>query len=145
MEGGLAAAIARWNTGVASAHLCVLKAGDVVLTVKIDDTAWHAGTDNNPTGEKYGRTAFWRTNNINENSIGVELEGYADAHDGGFTAAQIDACVKIASWARVKYKVLHQHTMDQIPGHHLHSELSTNRIDPGATFPIDTILQRSAS
>lgn len=143
MEGYLPGAIARWNGGFAGAHLCVLKNGTVVLTCKIQDVAYHAGTDNSQFGGTYGRSLFWRSHNINPHSIGVELEGFVDARDGGYTEAQIQACVRIARWARVQLGVQHAHTFDQVAGHHLHGELSTSRSDPGPLFPIARILEES--
>jgi N-acetyl-anhydromuramyl-L-alanine amidase AmpD len=42
MEGYLAGAIATWNQGRAGAHLCVLRDGTIVRTVRLEDVAWHA-------------------------------------------------------------------------------------------------------
>lgn len=141
MEGHLPGAIARWNTGAAGAHLCVLEDGTIVRTVLIENIAWHAGTNNDPNGGLYGRTPFWRTHNINPYSIGIELEGFVAS---GYTQAQIDACVKIGIWAQATYGIAPVHTVDQIQGHHLHGELSSSRTDPGPLFPFAEILQRIA-
>lgn len=126
MEGHLAGAIATWNQGAAGAHLCVLETGEIVRTVKIEDIAWHAGTDGST-----GRTAFWKSHNINPYSIGVEIEGFAGRP---FTAQQAAAIRRIALWAEAKYGIARVHTFDQIDGHHAHSELSNQRGDPGSTF-----------
>jgi len=131
MEGWLAGAISRWNTGAAGAHLCVLRSGEVVLTCRLEDTAWHAGTDNNPASGVYGRTAFWRGHNINAYSIGVELEGFQVS---GYTAAQAAACRRISDWATAKYGIVRAHTFDQLDGHHAHGEISSQRSDPGPLF-----------
>jgi hypothetical protein len=141
MEGHLAGAIATWNQGAAGAHLCVLEDGTIVRTVLIENIAWHAGTNNDPSGGVYGRTPFWRSHNINPYSIGVELEGFVAS---GYTPSQVDACVKIGAWAQAKYGIAPVHTIDQIAGHHMHSELSSSRSDPGPKFPFDQILQRIA-
>jgi N-acetyl-anhydromuramyl-L-alanine amidase AmpD len=140
MEGYLAGAIARWNSGAAGAHLCVLKNGQIVLTCRLQDVAWHAGTDNRPGSETYGRDIFWRSHNINPHSIGVEIEGFADARDGGYTAAQIAAIGKIADWATRKLGIRREHTFDAIPGHHAHSEISAMRGDPGPNFDWSWVL-----
>lgn len=132
MEGWLAGAIATWNTGAAGAHLCVLRNGEIVLTCPIEYVAWHAGTD-----YQTGRTMFWRRNNINQASIGVELEGF---HDRGFTNEQFDACRKIALWGEVEYGIPRVHTYDQIEGHHSHSEISNQRGDPGPYFDYARVL-----
>ena len=152
MEGTLPGAIQRWNTGVASAHLCILRDGTIVLTCDLKNVAWHAGTNNIPGADGYGRTAFWRQVNINPYSIGVELEGYAangyDSngvyHAGGYTPAQIAGAVTIARWANQTYGIVLQHTFDQVNGHHCHSEISSTRSDPGVLFPLDTVLTIAA-
>lgn len=132
MEGYLPAAIATWNQGNAGAHLCILMDGRVVLTCKLENIAWHAGTDANN-----GRTQFWKTHNINPYSVGIELEGF---YDKGYTAYQIAACVQVARYLTQQYGIVKEHTFDHIPGHHTHSELSNQRLDPGPYFPLDKIL-----
>jgi len=150
LEGFTAGAISHWNTGVASAHIIIKRDGTIVLAVKIENTAWHAGSSSNPASGTYGRTPFWRENNINAYSIGVELEGFAadgpgpPIHVGGFESAQIVSCVKIAKWAKQKYGVPLIHIDDQIPGHHLHSEISNLRSDPGPLFNLGSILAAAA-
>jgi N-acetyl-anhydromuramyl-L-alanine amidase AmpD len=131
MEGHLTGAIATWNQGKADAHLSVLEDGTIVLTCLLEHIAWHAGTNNKPNGGAYGRTAFWRTNNVNPHSIGVELEGF---YTQPYTAAQAAAVRKIARWAEKKYGIPRVHTFDQIAGQHTHSELSSSRLDPGPLF-----------
>ncbi len=126
MEGYLPGAIATWNQGNAGAHLCVLRNGTIVRTVRLEDVAWHAGTD-----AAIGRTAFWKGHNINPYSIGVELEGFTTS---GYTAEQAAAVGRISDYVTIEYGVLRQHTLDQIPGHHAHSELSNQRADPGPLF-----------
>lgn len=132
MEGYLPGAIARWNSGVAGAHLCILTDGQIVLTVRLENIAWHAGTD-----AAVGRTPFWKTHNINAYSVGIEIEGFFIR---GYTPAQINACIRLGRWLTAKYGILTEHTMDRIEGHHLHSELSNQRLDPGPLFPIDQII-----
>jgi N-acetyl-anhydromuramyl-L-alanine amidase AmpD len=132
MEGYLAGAIATWNQGAASAHLCVLRSGEIVRTVEIENIAWHAGTN-----ATTGRTAFWKANNINPYSIGVELEGFVAT---GYTREQIDACVNIGRWAQAKYGIRPVRGGDSLDGHHLHGEISNQRSDPGPLFPFDAIL-----
>ena len=126
MEGYFAGAIATWNQGAAGAHLCVLQTGEIVRTVLMENIAWHAGTDS-----RIGRTAFWKSHNINPFSIGVEIEGFAGKP---FTHDQAIAIRKIAVWAEATYGIAREHTFDQIAGHHAHSELSNQRGDPGPTF-----------
>lgn len=131
LEGHLAGAIATWDKGAADAHLVVLEDGTIVLTCRLENIAWHAGTNNDPTGGAYGRTPFWRSHNVNPHSIGVELEGF---YNRPYTAAQAAAVRRIAHWAEAKYGIPRVHTFDQIDGWHAHSELSSSRKDPGAGF-----------
>jgi N-acetyl-anhydromuramyl-L-alanine amidase AmpD len=99
--------------------------------------AWHAGTQGTPKLNGYGRAPFWRANNINPYSCGVELEGVgAD----GFPEVQIEACIRVARWLTAAYAIRAEHTFDQIDGHHLHSDLSASRSDPGPNFPLARIL-----
>lgn len=137
MEGYLAGSIARWNTGVASAHLCILRNGTVVLTCEVKNVAWHAGTNNIVGADGYGRTPFWRQVNINGYSIGVELEGFVAS---GYTEAQVVSASKIARWAWRTYGIPLKHTYDQIDGHHTHAEISSTRSDPGPLFNLDRVL-----
>jgi hypothetical protein len=132
MEGYLPGAIATWNQGAASAHLCVLRDGTIVRTVEIENIAWHAGTS-----AATGRTAFWRANNINPYSIGVELEGFVAS---GYTPEQIASCVRIGQWALATYGIQPVRGGDSLSGHHLHGEISSQRTDPGPLFPFDSIL-----
>ena len=127
-------ALERWNdpTSSASAHLVILRDGSVVLTVELDNIAWHAGTD-----ASIGRTPFWQRNNINPFSVGIELEGFAVT---GFTPQQFLAARRVADWLTAHYNIPREHTLDQIEGHHLHSELSNQRHDPGPTFSWQAVL-----
>jgi hypothetical protein len=136
MEGYLPGAIARWNSGAAGAHLCILQSGEVVLTCKLEDVAWHAGTSNDPHSDTYGRNAYWRSHNINPYSVGIELEGFSNKP---FTPAQQAAIQRVADWLTEKYGILRKHTFDQITGHHAHSELSAMRSDPGPGFDWDWV------
>lgn len=137
MEGRFPGAIERWNTGAAGAHLCVLESGLVVLTCRLEDIAWHAGTHGVCGRDGYGRTEFWRTHNINPYSIGVEVEGYVVR---GFTPEQAAACRRIADWLTQQYGIKREHTFDEIDGHHAHGELSSSRTDPGVYFDWNWVL-----
>jgi N-acetyl-anhydromuramyl-L-alanine amidase AmpD len=131
MEGYLAGSLARWNTGVAGAHLCILQDGTVVLTCELGNVAWHAGTGNDPRSDTYGRTDFWRQTNINAYSVGIELEGFSRE---GYTAAQAQACRRVSDWLTAKYAIPRTRIFDAIDGHHAHGEISASRSDPGDRF-----------
>jgi N-acetyl-anhydromuramyl-L-alanine amidase AmpD len=137
MEGFLAGSLARWNTGVAGAHLCILRDGTVVLTCDLRHVAWHAGTGNDQHSDTFGRTEFWRRVNVNAHSVGIELEGFAST---GYTDAQAAASRRVADWLTAKYGILRNHTFDAIDGHHAHGELSASRSDPGPLFSWDWVL-----
>lgn len=132
MEGFLAGAIDTWNQGKSGAHLCILRDGTVVRTVHLEDVAWGAGTD-----QHIGRTPFWKSHNVNAYAVHIEHEGFAAT---GVTRAQVNACIRVGKWLKAKYGVLAEHTIDQIPGWHRHSELSNQRSDPGPLFPLDDIV-----
>ena len=139
MQGFLAGALSRFNdpNSQASAHLGLLQDGTVVRFRPFEDVTFHAGTDNDPNGGIYGRTPFWRSNNINPHSIGVELEGFLDK---GYTPAQAAAVRRVADWLAAHYPIPRQHTFDQLAGHHAHSELSSSRSDPGPRFDWSWVL-----
>jgi N-acetyl-anhydromuramyl-L-alanine amidase AmpD len=137
MEGGFRASVDWWNKGNGGAHLCVLRTGQVVLTCPLEHVAWHAGTNNTPTGGQFGRTPFWRSHNINAYSVGVELEGKAA---DGFTPAQAIACRRVSDWLTASFPIPRVHTFDEIDGHHAHAELSASRGDPGSHFKWEWVL-----
>ena len=128
MEGSLPSALEWWDQGKAGAHFGITRSGEIVLTCLLENIAWHAGTNNDPHGGMYGRTPFWRTHNINPNSIGVELEGFTTTP---YPEAQIQACIKLGRWLARKYSIPTVHTFDKFDGHHMHSEISADRSDPG--------------
>jgi len=133
MEGYLEGSISHWNTGAGGAHLCITREGLVVLTCELHNIPWHAGTS-----WSNGRTDFWRQNNINPFSIGIELEGFFTAP---YTQQQIEACVRVGKYLKREFGIASRRTWDQIPGHHLHSELSSDRSDPGPHFNLEAILR----
>ncbi len=126
MEGYEAGAIATWDTGVAGAHLSILRDGHKVLNVRVEDVAWHAGTDRTT-----GRTPFWQAHNINPYSLGIELEGFAGKP---YTPEQAVALGEVAQWLAAEHGVARAFTGDSLTGWHRHSEISNQRSDPGPTF-----------
>lgn len=131
MQGYTAGAIASWNSGKAGAHLAVTMAGEIILVCNLEDAAWHAGTDNIPGSDTYGRTPFWRHNNINPDSVGVEFEGFVEQP---FPPGQIVAARKISDYLMATYAIPPIHDDTQIAGHHPHSAISSQRSDPGSTW-----------
>lgn len=133
LEGSTQGAINWWNTnGQSSAHYIISKDGSIVQCVKDEDIAWHAGTN-----VANGRTAFWKTNNINTNSIGIELEGYTTTP---YTPEQYKSLIDLGAWLCQYYNILVEHTFNQISGWHTHSEISNQRSDPGPYFNMQITL-----
>ncbi len=133
IEGSLNSAI-NWfqnPASQASAHeLLSLDGLRVVQMVNPDDRAWHAGTVAG-VNKKY----FWGDENENERSIGFELEGYAKNER---PQAQMALLLE-----RVRYY------LGECPGIKIdrsnivgHYQLSSDRSDPGASFPWDEFLAR---
>lgn len=126
-------ALDTWNNGcAASAQLVVGTDGECVLAVNIEDVAWHAGTD-----VTTGRSAFWKANNVNPYSIGVEFCGFVGQP---FTDAQYEKGNEIAHWLEQEYGVPRVQTDDLIPGWISHEAISNQRSDPGPTFSWDRFL-----
>lgn len=122
-------AIDTWNNNcAASAQLVVGEDGEVVLTVLIENVAWHAGA-----GPGVGRTPFWAdgANNVNPRSVGVEFCGIAGTP---YTDAQYQSGAEIAHWLEADYGVPRLYTPDLLPGWIDHAAISNQRSDPGPTF-----------
>lgn len=133
LEGSTGGAINWWNTQCnASAHYIVSKDGTITETVDPHNVAWHAGTTT-----QTGRTPFWKTNNINGYSIGIELEGFTTDI---YTDKQYDSLIALTGWLTREYKIPPVHTKDRIEGWHLHSDISNQRSDPGPNFDINRVL-----
>lgn len=64
----------------ASSHYVVARSGRIIQLVHLSDIAWHAGN--------------WRTN---EQSVGIEHEGFTYGSDG-FTDAQYRSSARLAAW-----------------------------------------------
>lgn len=137
MQGFTPGALASWNSGAAGAHLCVTMAGEIILACRLEDAAWHAGSDGTPGSPIYGRTPFWRTHNLNPDSVGIEFEGFVG---DPFTPEQIAAARRIADYLTATYDIDRAHTFDQIAGHHAHGEISSQRTDPGPTWDWSWVL-----
>lgn len=97
-----------------SAHLLILRSGEVLQFVNFNDRAWHAG-----------RSSYLAKKECNDYSIGIELEG---SDDLPFEQAQYDALIKVTACLQDYYPKLQQH----IAGH---SDIAPGRkTDPGPYF-----------
>lgn len=94
-----------------SAHVLVLRSGEVIQFVSFDERAWHAG-----------RSSYLGKNECNDYSIGIELEG---TDDQPFTDAQYDALRHVLYSIQQHYP----HTRHHLSGH---SDIAPGRkTDPG--------------
>lgn len=97
-----------------SAHLLILRSGEVLQFVNFKDRAWHAG-----------RSTYLAKKECNDYSIGIELEG---SDDLPFEAAQYAALVQVIACLQAHYPKIQQH----IAGH---SDIAPGRkTDPGPYF-----------
>lgn len=128
LEGYEEGAIAWWNRGAAGAHVIGTRSGELVLTCPLNLVAWHAGTDRF-TG-RVTRGMDFRSFNLNPHSVGYELEGFA-FNGEGYTPAQYAALGRFARWYRdtLGWAGTPERTW-------LHSEVSTQRGDPGPAFDL---------
>jgi N-acetyl-anhydromuramoyl-L-alanine amidase len=97
-----------------SAHLLILRTGEVLQFVNFNDRAWHAG-----------RSQYLAQPECNDYSIGIELEG---SDDLPFEIQQYDALAQVIAALQQAYPQIQQH----ITGH---SDIAPGRkTDPGPYF-----------
>lgn len=97
-----------------SAHLLILRTGEVIQFVNFNDRSWHAG-----------RSSYLAQKECNDYSIGIELEG---SDDLPFEIEQYQALVEVVTLLRQAYPKIQNH----IAGH---SDIAPKRkTDPGLYF-----------
>lgn len=97
-----------------SAHLLILRTGEVIQLVNFNDRAWHAGRSN-----------YLGLPECNDYSIGIELEGCDDLP---FESVQYQALVDVVNCLQQTYPKIQHH----IAGH---SDIAPERkTDPGPYF-----------
>ena len=102
-----------------SCHYLINKKGKIIQLVKNYRVAWHAG-----------KSQWKNFVNLNENSIGIELEnkGHKLGYEN-YTKIQIDNLIKLCKLLKRKYKI----RQDFFLGH---SDIAPLRkFDPGEKFP----------
>lgn len=105
-----------------SAHLLILRTGEVIQFVNFNDRSWHAG-----------RSSYLAQQECNDYSIGIELEG---SDDLPFEAEQYQALVDVVAMLRQAYPKIQNH----IAGH---SDIAPKRkTDPGPYFDWQLFRQR---
>lgn len=102
-----------------SAHYCVADNGDIYQLVDEEKKAWHAGK------------SYWREReNINENSIGIEITN--PGHEWGYTEFPNEQIVSVIELCKA---IMGRHNIDQ-KNIVAHSDIAPNRKeDPGELFP----------
>lgn len=97
-----------------SAHVLILRTGEVLQFVNFKDRAWHAG-----------RSSYLGKVECNDYSIGIELEG---SDDLAFEGVQYQSLVDVTVALQLAYPQIRQH----IAGH---SDIAPGRkTDPGEFF-----------
>jgi AmpD protein len=97
-----------------SAHCLITRTGQIIQYVSFDDKAWHAGV-----------SSYQGTDNCNDYSIGVELEGTDDI---SYEQEQYDALALLTKALKTNYPEI----KGNIAGH---SDIAPQRkTDPGKAF-----------
>lgn len=97
-----------------SAHLLILRTGEVIQFVNFNDRAWHAG-----------RSTYLGKKECNDYSIGIELEG---SDDLPFEPIQYEKLAEVVAELQLKYPKIQQHLAG-------HSDIAPGRkTDPGPFF-----------
>ena len=98
-----------------SAHFLILRSGELLQFVSLEDRAWHAG-----------KSSFEGREECNDFSIGIELEG---TDDDRFTERQYTVLGEVTRSLMKNYPLM---TVDKIVGH---SDIAPGRkTDPGPLF-----------
>ena len=102
-----------------SSHYVINRRGRIFRLVQDSYVAWHAG-----------KSCWGRYKNLNENSIGIELEN--KGHQFGYTNfknKQISSLIKLCNQLIKKYKIKKKNIIG-------HSDIAPLRkVDPGEKFP----------
>lgn len=107
-----------------SAHLLILRSGEIIQFVSFNDRAWHAG-----------RSSYLGVPECNDYSIGIELEG---TDDHPFTDAQYIA----VNMAMIAIQQAYPQTRQHVAGH---SDIAPGRkTDPGSYLDWQRIRQALA-
>ena len=97
-----------------SAHLLILRSGEVLQFVNFNDRAWHAG-----------RSTYLAKKECNDYSIGIELEG---SDDLPFDETQYTVLAQVTAALQAAYPKILQHLAG-------HSDIAPGRkTDPGPFF-----------
>lgn len=104
-----------------SAHLLILRTGEVIQFVNFNDRAWHAG-----------RSSYMGKPECNDYSIGIELEG---SDDLPFEMVQYEVLSQVIQALKIAYPKIQNHLAG-------HSDIAPQRkTDPGPFFQWHTLRQ----
>ncbi len=105
-----------------SAHYCIGKDGKIIQLVDTDKKAWHAGP-----------SSWIGQNDLNENSIGIELVNLNDGKEN-YPMPQLEALRDLIKEIQLKYPAI---PYERIVGH---DQIAPGRkTDPGILFPWVTL------
>ena len=103
-----------------SAHLLILRTGEVIQFVNFKDRAWHAG-----------RSSYLAKVECNDYSIGIELEG---SDDSDFENIQYQTLTDVVATLQTAYPKIEQHLAG-------HSDIAPGRkTDPGPCFEWERLM-----
>ena len=109
-----------------SCHYFIDRKGKILRLVNDNRIAWHAG-----------KSKWKNFNNLNENSIGIELvnKGHSITYEK-FTDVQINQLIKLSLFLKKKYKIKNSNILG-------HSDIAPLRkFDPGEKFPWDKLKKK---
>jgi N-acetylmuramoyl-L-alanine amidase len=102
-----------------SCHYLINRKGEIIQMVEDNKVAWHAG-----------KSKWKNFENLNENSIGIELVNKGHEHGyQNFSNIQIINLIKLCKKLKKKYKIISENFLG-------HSDIAPLRkLDPGEKFP----------
>jgi len=148
--GGTFAGALAWTTNPAaqvSYHFIVARDGAITQTVPIENTAWHAGTNNSGgnVDNRHSTIPVVRDRRLNANSYSVGI-GFSDLTDRGTpSAAQLETAVWLIGHIRDEIRRMYKFDIriarSNIVGHDEVTPRNRSS-DPGRNFPFDEIIRR---
>jgi N-acetylmuramoyl-L-alanine amidase len=102
-----------------SCHYLINRKGEIIQMVEDNKVAWHAG-----------KSKWKNFENLNENSIGIELVNKGHEHGyQNFSNIQISNLIKLCKKLKEEYKIISENFLG-------HSDIAPLRkLDPGEKFP----------
>ena len=148
--GGSFAGALSWTlnpTAQVSYHFIVARDGGITQTVPIENTAWHAGTNNSGgnVDNRHSTIPAVRERRLNANSYSVGI-GFADlTNHGTLSPQQLETAVWLIRHIRDEVRRLFNFNIPMARSNIVgHNEISpiTRPSCPGRNFPFDEIIRR---